>query len=175
MCTAVGKRIQATPTTGGGVKNRTYDPAGELDVLRHDGHALGVDRAEVGVLEEADEVGLRGLLERRDGGRLEPEVGLEVLGDLADEALERELADEELGSTSVAGSVGGGVGRWGSRWLRRRCGWRWGCPSGLWWCPGSRGLASRSVRSRCPCSTVYVRALVQRQPELTPSAGKRTL
>ncbi len=29
---------------------------------RHDGHTLGVDRAEVGVLEEADESGLCGLL-----------------------------------------------------------------------------------------------------------------
>ena len=31
------------------------------------------------VLEEPDEVGLRGLLQRGDGGGLQPEVGLEVL------------------------------------------------------------------------------------------------
>ena len=55
-----------------------------------------MDGAEVGVLEEADEVSLSSLLEREDGGALEPEVGLEVLGDLADQALERELADQEL-------------------------------------------------------------------------------
>ena len=72
------------------------DPAGQLDVLGHDGDALGVDGAEVGVLEKADEVSLSSLLEREDGGALEPEVGLEVLGDLADQALERELADQEL-------------------------------------------------------------------------------
>ena len=77
------------------------DAAGELDVLGHDGHALGVDGAEVGVLEEADEVSLGRLLEGEDGGGLEPEVGLEVLGDLADEALEGELADEELGGLLV--------------------------------------------------------------------------
>ena len=47
------------------------DAARELDVLRHDGDALGVDGAQVGVLEEANEVGLRGLLERDDGRRLE--------------------------------------------------------------------------------------------------------
>ena len=41
-----------------------------------------MDGAEVGVLEEADEVGLGGLLEGEDGGGLEAEVGLEVLGDL---------------------------------------------------------------------------------------------
>ena len=54
------------------------DAAGQLDVLGHDGHALGVDRAQVGVLEEADQVGLRGLLQGDDSRRLEAEVGLEV-------------------------------------------------------------------------------------------------
>ena len=78
------------------------DAARELDVLRHDRHALGVDRAEVGVLEEADEVGLGRLLEGENGGALEAKVGLEVLGDLADETLERELADQELGRLLVA-------------------------------------------------------------------------
>ena len=79
----------------------TTDAAGELDVLGHDGHALGVDGAEVGVLEETDEVRLGRLLEGEDGGGLEAEVRLEVLGDLADEALEGELADEELGGLLV--------------------------------------------------------------------------
>ena len=73
----------------------------DLDVLGHDGHALGVDGAEVGVLEEADEVRLGGLLEGEDGGGLEAEVRLEVLRDLADEALEGELADEQLGGLLV--------------------------------------------------------------------------
>jgi len=35
----------------------TRNVPGELDVLRHDGDAFRVDGAEVGVLEEADEVG----------------------------------------------------------------------------------------------------------------------
>ena len=56
-----------------------------------------MDGAEVGVLEEANKVGLSGLLEGEDGGALEAKVGLEVLGDLTDEALERELANEEVG------------------------------------------------------------------------------
>ncbi len=56
-----------------------------------------MDRAEVGVLEEPDEVRLGGLLKRADGGRLEPEVGLEVLGDLPDQPLERQLPDEQVG------------------------------------------------------------------------------
>ena len=81
------------------------DAAGELDVLGHNGDALGVDRAEVGVLEEANQVRLRCLLEGDNGGRLEAEVDLEVLRDLADEALERQLADEELCRPLVAADL----------------------------------------------------------------------
>jgi hypothetical protein len=35
-----------------------------LNVLGHDGHTLGVDGAQVGVLEEADQVSLAGLLKK---------------------------------------------------------------------------------------------------------------
>ena len=73
------------------------DAAGQLDVLWHDGDTLGVDGAQVGVLEEADQVSLAGLLKGHDGGTLEAQVGLEVLGDFTDEALEGQLADEQLG------------------------------------------------------------------------------
>lgn len=73
-----------------------------MDVLLLDGDTAGVDGAEVGVFEEGDEVGLDGLLEGADGGRLEAQVGLEVLGDFTDEALEGELADEQLGGFLVA-------------------------------------------------------------------------
>ena len=69
------------------------DPPGQLDVLGHDGDPLGVDGTEVGVLEEPHEVGLTGLLESHHGGALEAEVGLEVLGDLSDEALEWKLQE----------------------------------------------------------------------------------
>ena len=101
------------------------DPAGELEVLGHDRDALGVDGAQVGVIEEADEVGLGGLLEREDGGALEAQVGLEVLGDLADEALERELADQQVRGLLVPADLavahfagvgsGGGVASVGGR------------------------------------------------------------
>ena len=77
------------------------DAPGKVHVLGHDGDALGVDGAQVGVLEETNEVGLGRLLEGHDGGALEAQVGLEVLGDLADEALEGELADEQLGGLLV--------------------------------------------------------------------------
>ena len=88
----------------------TTDAPGQLDVLGHDGDTLGVDGAQVGVLEESDEVSLRGLLEGHDGGGLEPKVGLEVLGDLPDETLEGELPDEELGGLLVPPDLSEGDG-----------------------------------------------------------------
>ena len=67
------------------------DPPGQLNILGHDGDPLGMDGAEVGVLEETNQVGLASLLESHHGGALEAEVGLEVLSDLPDETLERKL------------------------------------------------------------------------------------
>ena len=78
------------------------DAAGELDVLGHDGDTLGVDGAQVGVLEETDEVSLGGLLEGHDGGGLEAQVGLEVLSDLPHETLERKLPDKQLGGLLIS-------------------------------------------------------------------------
>ena len=74
----------------------TTDSAGELHVLGHDGDSLGVDGAEVGVLEETDHVGLGSLLEGKDGGGLETELVSVLRSDLTDESLEGEFADEEL-------------------------------------------------------------------------------
>jgi len=55
-----------------------------------------VDGAQVGVLKEAGQVGLCSLLDSKDGRRLEAQVRLEVLGDLAHQPLEGELTDQEL-------------------------------------------------------------------------------
>ena len=77
------------------------DAAGQLDVLGHDGDTLGVDGAQVGVLEQTNQVGLAGLLEGHDGRALEPQVSLEVLGDLTDQTLEGQLADEQLSGLLV--------------------------------------------------------------------------
>ena len=70
------------------------DVSGKLDVLRHDGDALGVDGAQVGVLEETNQLGLAGLLQRSNRGALEAQIGLEVLGDLAHQTLEGRAADQ---------------------------------------------------------------------------------
>ena len=72
------------------------DSAGQLNVLGHDGDTLGVDGAQVGVLEKTDEVGLGGFLEGKNGGSLESEVRLEVLCDLSHKSLEGKLSDEKI-------------------------------------------------------------------------------
>ena len=90
-----GRRLRALAT----------DAAGELDVLRHDGHSLGVDCSQVGVLEEAYKVSLSGLLKGKDGRSLEAEIGLEVLGNLTDKALEWQLADEKLSGLLVTSDL----------------------------------------------------------------------
>jgi len=77
------------------------ETAGKLDVTGHDGDALGVDGAEVGVGQEGDHVGLGGLLDGEDSRALEAETLLLGGGELADEALEGSLADEELGTLLV--------------------------------------------------------------------------
>jgi hypothetical protein len=90
------------PASGARLRALAADAARELDVLGLDRHALRVDRAEVRVLEEADEVRLRRLLQREHRGALEAQVRLELLRDLAHEALEGELADEQLRRLLVA-------------------------------------------------------------------------
>ncbi len=61
-----------------------------------------MDGGQVGVLEEADQVSLGSLLQGQHGGALEAEVSLELLGDLTDQALEGQLADEEISALLVA-------------------------------------------------------------------------
>lgn len=72
------------------------DSARELHVLGSDGDALGVDRRQVGVLEQAHEIRFACALERQDRLRLELEICLKVLRHLPHEALERPLPAQEL-------------------------------------------------------------------------------
>ena len=64
-----------------------------------------MDGSEVRVLEEANKVRLGGLLQSEDRGALEAQVRLELLRDLADEALEGELADQQLRGLLVAANL----------------------------------------------------------------------
>ena len=76
-----------------------------MHVLHLNGDALGVDGAQVGVLEKIHQVGLGGLLQGQQSGALHAQVGLEVLGDLAHQALEGQLADEQLRGLLVAADL----------------------------------------------------------------------
>ena len=94
------------------------DSAGELHVLWHDGDSLGVDGAEVGVLEKTNHVGLGSLLEGKDGGGLESELASVFGGDFSDESLEGELSDEELGGLLESSDLSKSDGSWSeSVWL----------------------------------------------------------
>ncbi|PJE77418.1 hypothetical protein CI610_03659 [invertebrate metagenome] len=77
------------------------DTASQLDILGHDGDTLGVDGAQVGVLEKSDQVSFASLLKSHNSRALEPQVGLEILGDFTDETLEWQFPDEELGALLV--------------------------------------------------------------------------
>ena len=90
----------------------TTDTTGELDILGHDGHPFGVDGAQVGVLEETDEVCLRGLLKGEHSRALEAKVCLEILSDFTDQALEGQLADQQLRALLVATDLTKGDSSW---------------------------------------------------------------
>ena len=68
-----------------------------LDVLEHDGDPLGMDGADICVLEQSNKVSLASLLKSHDGGTLEPQVSLEILSNLSHQTLEWNLAKEEFG------------------------------------------------------------------------------
>ena len=74
----------------------TADSSRQLDILRHDGDSLGVDRAQVGVFEQANQVRFGRFLQGQDRGGLESQVSLEILGDFSDQSLERQLSDEQF-------------------------------------------------------------------------------
>ena len=86
----------------GSLSPLTTDASGQLNVLWHDGDTLSVDGAEVGVLEQTDEVGFASLLESHDRGALESQVSLEVLGDFTNQSLEGELPQQKFGRLLVS-------------------------------------------------------------------------
>ena len=74
----------------------TADAPSQLNVLRHDRHPLRVNCAQIRILEQADHVGLARLLDCEHSLALEPQIALVLSGDLPHEALERQLANEQL-------------------------------------------------------------------------------
>lgn len=138
------------------------DASGQLDVLGHDGDTLGVDGAQVGVLKQTDEVSLASLLKGHDGGALETQVSLEVLGDLTDQTLEGQFADEKLSALLVTTDLPQGDG---SRpvtmgFLDSTGGWGGlSCSLGgqlLTWGLASSGFTS-GLLSTCHCAVARIR------------------
>ena len=69
-----------------------------------------MDGAQVRVLVQKYQIMLRGFLQGKDGRSLESEVALEVLGNLTDQTLEGELADEEVGGLLISAYLTQGNG-----------------------------------------------------------------
>ena len=113
------------------------DAPGQLNVFRHDRDAFGVYRTQVGVFEESDQVGFRGFLQCQDGRRLEAQVRLEVLCDLTNEALEWQLADQQVRALLVLPNFSQGNCPWSvAVWLLHSAWYRFSCLRGqvLSWC-----------------------------------------
>ena len=108
------------------------DSTGELDVLWHDGHTLGMDGAKVGIFEETNYICLGSFLQSANGSRLESEVLAKILSDFTNKTLEWELSDQELGPLLIFTDFTKSNGSWSvSLWFldSTRC---WGRPaSGL--------------------------------------------
>ena len=79
----------------------TTDALGELHILGHDGHTLGMDSAAIRVLVETDQISFGSLLKGKNGLGLESKILLVLLGNLTDETLERSLLDQEVGTLLV--------------------------------------------------------------------------
>ena len=77
------------------------DSAGQLNVLGHDGDALGVDGAQVGVFKQTNKVSLASFLKSHHSGALKTQIGLEILSDFSHKTLEGQLADQQLGGFLV--------------------------------------------------------------------------
>ena len=73
----------------------------QLDVLWHDSHAFCVNGAQVCVLEQPDQVGLAGFLQGHHGRSLESQIGLEILSDLSNQPLKRQLANQQFSTFLV--------------------------------------------------------------------------
>ena len=77
------------------------DSAGQLNVLGHNGDALGVDGAQVGIFKQTNKVSLASFLKSHHSGALETQIGLEILSNFSHKTLEGQLADQQLGGFLV--------------------------------------------------------------------------
>ncbi len=74
----------------------TTDPAGKLHVFGHNRDPVGMNGAEIGVLKEAHQVSFRGFLWCQKSSALETKVVLQFSGGFPHQALEGQLANQEI-------------------------------------------------------------------------------
>ena len=79
----------------------TSDPSGQEHVGLHESHPLCMERAEIGILEDASEVCFGGLLQSDESLGLEAEVMVDVVADGAHESLEWCPRKHKLGGLLV--------------------------------------------------------------------------
>ena len=113
------------------------DMSGQLDILRHDCDAFGVNGAQVSVFEQSDEVRLRCLLQCQDCPTGKVYSSLKVLGNLPHQPLEREPPYQQLSRFLVSADFTEGHStRPVPVWLLGCC---WLCHTPLsWWLSPSR-------------------------------------
>lgn len=68
----------------------------KLDILRHDGNSFGVDSTQVSIFKKSNEIGFGRFLQSKNSSGLKTEIGLEILGNFANKALEWSLADQQI-------------------------------------------------------------------------------
>jgi hypothetical protein len=85
---------------------------GKLNVFGNDRDTLGMDGTQITVLKETNRVGLCSLLKSKDGRSLESKFTLEILGELANEMLERNFANEQVRQLLVVMDLTKGDGSW---------------------------------------------------------------
>jgi len=88
------------------------DSSGQLHVLLHEGHTLGVDRTQVSILENTGEVCFGGFLKGNESLRLEAELSVDVTADLAHESVEGSSWKEVAGLLLIAFDLTEGDGTW---------------------------------------------------------------
>ena len=88
--------LLSLPTYSNSSISISPDPLGQLHVFRHDGHPLGMDGTEVGVLKEPNNVGLHSLLESGEGGGLDAEGGGILQHQTPGKSLERQMRYREI-------------------------------------------------------------------------------
>merc|ERR1719342_1695757 len=77
------------------------NPSSELNVLGHYRDPFRVDGTKIGVLKQTNKIGLTCFLKSHHSRTLESQIGLEILGDLSNEALEWKLTDQQFGGLLV--------------------------------------------------------------------------